>query len=661
MSEQEFSKLKDAKEEAKRILKPKLEGYLQSMGYNTSKNFLCINPNHNEQNPSMGYDRENMRVHCFGCGEKYDIIDVIGIEYGLSDYPAKLDRACEIFGIDYKNEIYTSPIAAQSHAVDPIKTQDAEMETDYTDFFLSANKNLGQTEYHRGISRETLDRFKVGFVAEWRHPKAPPMVDDSPRLIIPTSSTSYTARDTRKYLTDAQKQYAKSKVGKVHPINIDALTTATRPIYIVEGELDALSIIDAGGEAIGIGSTSMCGKFLELVDSVKPAQPLILALDKDDAGQTAEKDLAEQLTKRSISFYRLNPCGRYKDANDALIAVRTQLINSIIKQTTEVMEAERLKSSRPDAVSDYLEKTFHKDLKNFLSYKNRKTGFANLDYKIGGLYPGLYVIGAISSLGKTTFMHQLGDQLAAAGDHVLFFSLEQSRMEMVTKSLSRITAKTDKNRAVTSIDIRAGNVTKAVIAAAELYHPIAERVSVIECNFDTDINFIVDYTKKYIKDNEGVLPIVIIDYLQIIPSLDKQGIRETVDANVRGLKKLQSENDLVLFVVSAFNRQNYLTPVDFESFRESSGIEYTADVVWGLQLNIFNDVAFDKEKNIREKREKVREAKLATPRKIELVCLKNRYGRSSYSCYFNYDPRYDLFEVPSGHSLEDSDPLLGDE
>ena len=100
--------------------------------------------------------------------------------------------------------------------------------------------------------------------------------------------------------------------------------------------------------------------------------------------------------------------------------------------------------------------------------------------------------------------------------------------------------------------------------------------------------------------------------------------------------------DLPIFVISSLNRSNYLTPVDFEAFKESGGIEYTADVVWGLQLDVMNDPIFDKEKGVKEKREKVRDAKAAIPREIELVCLKNRYGRS-YNVHFRYYPQYDLF------------------
>jgi len=89
---------------------------------------------------------------------------------------------------------------------------------------------------------------------------------------------------------------------------------------------------------------------------------------------------------------------------------------------------------KENLVSHYLEDVFIKDIDKFKSYKDRKTGFSNLDELTGGLYPGLYVVGAISSLGKTTFVHQIGDQLAEQGDHVLFFSLEQSRLKWLQRA-----------------------------------------------------------------------------------------------------------------------------------------------------------------------------------------------------------------------------------
>lgn len=307
-------------------------------------------------------------------------------------------------------------------------------------------------------------------------------------------------------------------------------------------------------------------------------------------------------------------------------------------------------NSKPDCIKGYLYGAFGTDLDHFQSFKDRKTGYSNID-AITSLYPGLYVIGAISSLGKTTFTHQLGDQLAEAGDHVLYFSLEQTRLEMVSKGISRRTAqqtyKDGFDGAVSAIDIRRGNITDGVRTAAKEYAKAAENESVIECSFDTTIDTITGYVMGYIKAND-VKPVVIVDYLQIIrPTDPRQTTKDAVDGHVRALKKLQTENDLVVIVISSLNRQNYLTPVDFESFKESGGIEYTADVIWGLQLAIMNSDLFDKKDKLKEKREKVKAAKLEVPRKIELVCLKNRYGRSSYSCGFNYYPQFDLFDPQS--------------
>lgn len=69
------------------------------------------------------------------------------------------------------------------------------------------------------------------------------------------------------------------------------------------------------------------------------------------------------------------------------------------------------------------------------------TGFAKLDQVLdGGLYEGLHIVGAISSLGKTTLVLQIADQIAAAGNDVLVFSLEMARTQLMSKSISRHTS-----------------------------------------------------------------------------------------------------------------------------------------------------------------------------------------------------------------------------
>lgn len=286
--------------------------------------------------------------------------------------------------------------------------------------------------------------------------------------------------------------------------------------------------------------------------------------------------------------------------------------------------------------------SLYSDLVKFRKYINRKTGYNNVDSKIS-LYPGLYVLGAISSLGKTTFIHQMADQLAESGSHVLYFSLEQTLLEMTTKGLSRLTAKADIRNAVSAVDIRKGVRTAAVIEAEEKYASFSENEYIIECGLDTTIETIIATVKEYIKNTENS-PVVIVDYLQIIqPSDNHQTTKDAVDGHVRAFKKLQAENDLVVILISSLNRQNYLMPVDFESFKESGGIEYTADVIWGLQLSVMNDEIFEKDTRLKARREAIIKAKSATPREIDLVCLKNRYGISNYTCKFRYYAQYDYF------------------
>ena len=343
----------------------------------------------------------------------------------------------------------------------------------------------------------------------------------------------------------------------------------------------------------------------------------------------------------------------YKIKNDRKTFMITSDSSENVPQEAKIIKPES--QTEPDKIvavkltniCSYVESTeeggtLDTDLTRFQKYKDRKTGYSNIDAKMS-LYPGFYVLGAISSLGKTTFCGQLADQLSCAGEHVLYFTLEQTTLELVSKALSRLMFRTDSRNALSSMDIRRGAKSEALRIARELYSSQTKNEFIVECSFDTTVENITATVKSYI-DTAGVRPVVILDYLQILaPVNNNQTTKDIVDYNVRALKKLQTENDLVVIVISSLNRQNYLTPIDFSSFKESGGIEYTCDVMWGLQLNIMNDELFDKESKLKAKREAVKEAKIANPRDIELVCLKNRYGVSSYSCRFKYYARYDYF------------------
>lgn len=310
---------------------------------------------------------------------------------------------------------------------------------------------------------------------------------------------------------------------------------------------------------------------------------------------------------------------------------------------------------------EYMMNSMQSDIADFISCGKMKSGYANMDM-VSSLYSGLYVLGAVSSLGKTTFLLQMSDQIASKGQPVLFFSLEQSRLELVSKSLSRISAQHDVRTAKTSLQIRKMEPDANVMAAMQKYISYAENVYIVEGIFSSTMESIEREINDFMK-NKGVKPVVIIDYLQVIqpPEGSNRASKDLVDLHVSWLKRLQVKYELVVIVISSFNRQNYLTQVDFESFKESGGIEYTADVIWGLQLEVLHDEIFNSAGKINQKRQKIKEAKAAIPRRIELVCLKNRFGISSYTCNFEYYPQFDLFrpimpENATDLPLETADP-----
>lgn len=629
---------------------------------------------------AMHYYKDTNTVACFGrCaldngkkGRKYDVID-LHRQYTGTDYNTAISDLARQIGItidpyipepdytrpqkikpagspttDFSGQGKANTLPAENASTEAQKAPQEvqymqEVQKDYTEYFRECKARLSDpaaADYlaFRGISPEVAHRFWLGFDPKWRSPAAiergknPPY---SPRLIIPTSTGSYIARDIR-----PDVDYAKMKEGEVHLFNTRDLYNADdRPVFITEGEIDAISVIEAGGLATALGSTTNWKSLADLLRDKRTNNTLILCLDNDDSGRAATRELAAALQGLNISFIRADIAAGYNDPNEALTADREAF-------TKAIRAAERQTAAKPDSMADYISRFFADDVERFKEASVRKTGFPNLDKEAGGIYPGLYVLGAISSLGKTTLIHQIADQMAGAGEHVLFFSLEQSRFEMASKSLARITAYRNNREAVSSLDIRRGQLTYAVQEAQKVYvKQIAPRMSIIEGNFNCNISFIGDYVARYIKKN-GRKPVVIIDYLQILDGMDdqKQNTRDIVDTNVRELKRMSRNHDIPVIVISSLNRNNYLTPVDFESFKESGGIEYTADVIWGLQLSVMTDDLFNATNKTKEKRDRVREAKAANPRKIQLVCLKNRYGVSSYTADFLYYPANDYYK-----------------
>ena len=637
--------------EAKEQLKKELKAYVERVTKKSKCGMyvcpLCGSGTGKHGTGAFSIGGDGTLWKCFKCGRKGDIFDLIGFCEGLPGFDSQLKRARELFGLSIDSNVAQGNFREYQNSSKSEHRCDGDT-VDYTQFFLQANRDIEKTNYHRGLSLETLNRFRVGFVENWKHPKASAGAPTSPRLIIPTGAKSYLARDTREHIPEEQKAYCKSKVGTMHVFNVAALWTATKPIFITEGELDALSIIDVGGEAIALGSTVNVKSLLELLKTRKPAQLLIVAMDNDEAGEKACRELSNGLRRLDISFYKFPPIGHYKDANEALQSDRNAFRQAVeeVEHALDEVEKARKEAYLSTSTEHYLQ-DFISSIKDSANTPCIPTGFKALDTVLdGGLFEGLYIAGAISSLGKTTLIIQMADQIAQAGQDVLIFSLEMARTEIMAKSISRHTVQRTLSKGGTENAKTARGITtwkryerysqeeKNIInEAVAAYGQYAKHIYINEGIGDIGVERIRETVEQH-RLFTGNTPVVFIDYLQILaPYNERATDKQNTDKAVIELKRISRDYKIPVISVSSFNRVNYKEKVTMEAFKESGAIEYSSDVLIGLQLKGAGEKNFD-----------VDEAKRNNPRAVELVILKNRNGKTGSRLEYKYYPLFNYFE-----------------
>lgn len=318
-------------------LRPFLRQYLESKGIDTSKNFHCLNPQHPDRHPSAYYTTGH-RVLCRACGAQYDIFDLIALELGR---PAADRSVFEEVRRRYGQNFSFSPAAAQSGSSsgrntgqpldwnDTIKAEHPAPPADYADFFRECAARISATDYpqRRGLTAETCARFGLGYAPQWHHPNSK---IHTPRLIIPTSRSSYTARDVRETIPEYQQPYKNQKVGRSNIYLQQNLYKPGAACVIVEGELDALSIAQSGGSACALRSITNTGQLLRILESKPPAVPVFLLLDADEPGQKAQRDLIEGLHRLRIQYAAGQLPAGCKDANDAL-RLRPDFLENLVR------------------------------------------------------------------------------------------------------------------------------------------------------------------------------------------------------------------------------------------------------------------------------------------------------------------------------------------
>lgn len=609
----------------KEELKDRLEEYLRMKGINTRKNFKCLVCGGGDDTPPMSY-KDNM-VKCFSCGFTGDTLDLIGKEYGLSDFKEQLEKAKEVFNI-YELEEQTKQQPQRGQKAP--STQ--QPQKDYLVYIEQCHQRVQETDYFikRGLTDKTIKKFKLGYDPEKK------------AIIIPVSKYYYISRSVE------GKQYYNLSNTPSQLLNERYLIkNSNRPIFITEGSMDALSIEEVGGQSIALNGTGNIGKLIGRLKNLHDKPILILSLDNDRPGNEATEKLIEKLKGTDIFYIKGNVSGDKKDPNDALMADR-EMFKIIVDEAEqhairesraeqEAMKEEYMKNSTKYHINKFME-----GIKDSVNTPAVSTGFKNLDKTLdGGLFEGLYFIGAISSLGKTTFILQVGDQIAQSGHDVLIFSLEMARTELMAKSISRMTLlNTDNTRnAKTTRGILEGKrylhysreekdlINKSILS----YNEYAGNIYISEGLGSIGVYEIRETIKNHIEIT-GKTPIVIIDYIQILSPLDPRASdKQNIDIAVLELKRISRDYKATIIGISSLNRSNYNTEINMAAFKESGAIEYSSDVLIGLQYK-GQGKDFDLE-----------EAADKSPREIELKILKNRNGGRG-RVGFHYYPLFNYFK-----------------
>ncbi|MFB6001293.1 DnaB-like helicase C-terminal domain-containing protein [Lactobacillus delbrueckii] len=623
-----------------------LPEYIASVVSMDSKGFFsCLNPNHPDKHPSMCVDRNHPQyVHCFSatCQASYDLFDCwalindgvtetrknsTGKEKPVYNFNAVASEIADHYGYtligDPANNLPEPPLPEP-------EPEPAQTSTNFRDQLEAWHANLNQTDYlqKRGITQTTAEIFNLGYS---------PLTNS---IIIPYGQDGYYVQRALNPI-EKHDRY-RFPIGQVRVYNAEALKEC-KTVFIVEGQFDALSIMQESGVGAVATSASQTQLIVKTLQKFKEQDPtinptIILSMDNDRAGQKANRALQRDLEAHGFTCY-VNPVnGDYKDANEFLVKDREgfrQKLQHVINQ--------------PD---NWLDK-YYADIKQRHDYPdNIPTGFKNLDDELdGGLQPKLYVLGAVSSLGKTTFALNVADNLAKQGRHVFFFSMESSKREVTDKLLSRASCLSNGHK-WTQLQVSRGawlnnaedkekfdGLFKAFSRYQRFLHIYDNRVKASQ---------VKDLVNGWLDNHpDEKKPLVVVDYLQILQAeQDNVTDKAKVTDSVSVLSELTKQAEVPVLVISSLNRASYWQDVSFESFKESGEIEYSADVMLGLEFAHREEyITVQKNGHVELNKEKFDQRKQEVPRRVEMVILKNRTGKTGGHIFFKYNAKYNNYQA----------------
>jgi len=211
-------------------------------------------------------------------------------------------------------------------------------------------------------------------------------------------------------------------------------------------------------------------------------------------------------------------------------------------------------------------------------FNGLETGYKSVDVILQGLQPNsLTIVGARPAMGKTAFGLGIAVHVGAIVQRpALYFSLEMSRQELAERILAS-TARIDSSK------LRTGDLTDADWNNAHEAFGFLQSAKVFIDDNPSLTVMDVRARARRIKQQNGDLGVVIIDYLQLMSSRGRAENRQVeVSEMSRSLKILARELSCPIIALSQLSRKledrSDKRPM-MSDLRESGALEQDADVV----------------------------------------------------------------------------------
>ena len=363
------------------------------------KNHKSLCPFHSEDTPSFVWNPKGLYMHCFGCGQKTDIIDAF-MSTGLT-----FIEACE--------QVFDKAGMPYAFGEKGVKTQQSYNYPHEEEI----NDKAIITDYFgkRCISRETLDYCDVR--------------EDS------KGNAVFNFYDTNDVLTmvkyklshKPQKGENKSwcqKGADTTPLlfNMNRVNP-NQPLLITEGGPDCLAAIESGYKnsvSVPLGANNY-GWIEQNWDFLEQFSNIILAFDNDEAGIKATKEVIYRLGTWRTSVMNLPDTVEYNGKT-----VKVKDINELLFYKGKDAVLDAIIHAKDSPVQSVVDFSTIEDI-DIDNMPGIYTGFKEVDKVIGKIfYSMVTIVSGLPSSGKSSFLNQIISNVIDSGEKVWIFSNEMN-------------------------------------------------------------------------------------------------------------------------------------------------------------------------------------------------------------------------------------------